>query len=416
MSTKSKLIAIIGGGPAGLMAAEVLSEQGHQVHVFDAMPTVGRKFLRAGIGGLNLTFDEPFEVFLDSYSTRRDDIEPLLKNFTPDDLIAWVHHLGIKTFVGSSRRVFPREKKAAPLLRAWLHRLKQCGVVFHLRHRWLGWKLEWNRDTSLRFKTPMEEISFKSDAVLFAMGGGSWPQLGSDASWVKPLSERGVLINPLRPANCGFVVNWTPYFSEHFAGQPIKSVRASIQQSNGDYFEKTGDLMVSKNGIEGGLIYALSSRARDEIEQLGNAVIHIDLTPDCSLEKITKRLLEPKNKNTTAKHLKNKVGIDGVKMALLREYSDKNVFSQTQLLAKLIKSFPITLIRPNPLAEVISTAGGVSFAELDERQMLNKLPGVFCAGEMLDWEAPTGGYLLSACFASGYAAGQGILQWLRVQL
>ncbi len=409
LNTHNKTIAIIGGGPAGLMAAEVIASQGFSVNVFDAMPTMARKFLRAGIGGLNITFDEPLDSFLNNYYDRRTNIEPLLRNFTPTDLIAWVHGLGIQTFIGSSHRVFPVEKKASPLLRAWIHRLRQLNVVFHNRYHWLGW----NADNALRFATTTGEVIIKADATLLAMGGGSWPQLGSNGDWVALLREKGIAINPLRSANCGFSVNWSDFFSERFAGHPIKSVTATIADCNGSIFKKQGELVVTKTGIEGGLIYALSSKARDEIERSGTAIIYIDLSPQRSQQQITERLMQPQGKNSRAKHLKNKIGIDGVKAALLREYSDHSVFSQPQALAKLIKAFPITLIQANPLADAISTSGGVCFDELDSLQMIKKVEGVFCAGEMLDWEAPTGGYLLSACFASGYSAGQGILQWIK---
>lgn len=411
MSAKKKMIAIIGGGPAGLMAAEVLSQSGYVVNVFDAMPSMARKFLRAGIGGLNITYDEPLEIFLDKYAERRNELIPLLNKFSPQDLITWVHNLGIETFIGSSHRVFPREKKAAPLLRAWLHRLRQAGVIFHPRHYWLGW----NEESFLRFNTVNNsEVIFKSDATLLALGGASWPQLGSDGNWVKILAKKGIEINPLRSSNCGFVVAWSEFFREKFAGQPIKAVTASIQQSNGEVFKKAGELMVSKTGIEGGLIYALSAIAREEIERNASVTLYLDLNPDRTLEQITLKLSEPKGKNTLAKHLKNKLNIDGVKAALLREYSDHTIFSEPKLLAKLIKAFPLTLIKTNPIAEAISTAGGVKFEELNPQQMLIKMPGVFCAGEMLDWEAPTGGYLLSACIASGFAAGKGMLQSLQL--
>lgn len=409
LNAKNKTIAIIGGGPAGLMAAEVIASQGLSVHLFDAMPTMARKFLRAGIGGLNITFDEPLDSFLNNYYDRRKNIEPLLRNFSPTDLIAWVNDLGIQTFIGSSHRVFPVEKKASPLLRAWIHRLQKLNVVFHNRHRWLGW----NADNSLRFATPTGEVIVNADATLLALGGGSWPQLGSNGDWLPLLQEKGIVINPLRSANCGFSVNWSEFFSDRFAGHPIKSITASMKDCSGNTFKKQGELLVTKTGVEGGLIYAISAKARDEIERTGTVVIYIDLSPHRTLQQITERLMLPRDKNSLAKQLKNKIGIDGVKAALLREYSDHSVFSQPQALAKLIKAFPITLNQANPLVDAISTAGGVCFEELDSLQMLKKVGGVFCAGEMLDWEAPTGGYLLSACFASGYSAGQGILQWLK---
>lgn len=409
ISSQKKSVAIIGGGPAGLMAAEVLSGNHYTVNIFDAMPTMARKFLRAGIGGLNITYDEPLELFLDRYYQRRHQIEPLLKKFTPEDLIAWVHSLGIKTFVGSSHRVFPIEKKAAPLLRAWLQRLRASGVKFHPRHQWVGW----NSENALRFNTPAGEIVHTSDAVLLALGGASWPQLGSDGSWVSLLENKGISIAPLRPANCGFTVDWSPFFKKNFAGAPLKSVKASMTDIDGILHKKQGECLISETGIEGGLIYALSAYARNQIEKAGQSIISLDLNPQRSLPQLIARLTQPKGKASMAKYLKNKVNITGVKAALLREYPDKKIFSQPELLAQLIKAFPITLLQPNPIADVISTAGGIYFDELNEAQMLKKLNGVFCAGEMLDWEAPTGGYLLSACIASGYAAGQGINEWLQ---
>lgn len=408
-NNKTKTIAIIGGGPAGLMAAEVLSLKGYAVHVFDAMPTMARKFLRAGIGGLNITFDEPFELFIERYYERQQEVNYLLSQFTPDDLLNWVHNLGVETFVGSSGRVFPIEKKAAPLLRAWLQRLRASGVKLHNRHRWLNW----NRGGSLKFMTPEGNKTFSADATLLAMGGASWPQLGSDGTWVKPLQDKGVEVEKLKSANSGFKVNWTDFFCEKFSGQPLKSVTASITKATGEVYKKQGDLMVSTSGLEGGLMYALSAFARDAIEQQGKAILYLDLCPNKSESQLTEKLSQSQGKNTLSKHLKNKIGLQGIKTALLYEQKDKTYFSDPAKLAHLIKQFPITLTATNPVAEAISTAGGVSFTALDENQMLVNVPGVFCAGEMLDWEAPTGGYLLSACFSSGYAAGQGIAKWFK---
>jgi uncharacterized flavoprotein (TIGR03862 family) len=398
------IVAIIGGGPAGLMAAEVLAQGGVQVHVYDAMPSVGRKFLMAGKGGMNITHAEPFEVFLTRYGTRRQDIEPLLKTFPPEALREWIHDLGIATFVGTSSRVFPTDMKAAPLLRAWLHRLRESGVHFHARHRWLGWDEQGN----LRFGTPGGEIGARFDAVVLALGGGSWPQLGSDGGWVPLLAQRGVPIATLRPANCGFDVRWSAHLRERFAGEPLKSVAATFGA-----LHKHGECMITEQGIEGGLIYAFSGVLRDEIERSGEAILHVDLLPEWDMERVHKEVTHPRGARSLTSHLQSRLGLKGVKANLLREVLGADQMHDSTLLARTIKALPLRLIAPRPLAEAISTAGGVPFEALDAQLMLKQLPGLFCAGEMLDWEAPTGGYLLTACFASGRAAGQGALN--RVQ-
>lgn len=396
-------VAIIGGGPAGLMAAEVLAQSGIQADVYDAMPSVGRKFLMAGKGGMNITHAEPFDIFLTRYGTRRADIEPLLRSFSPEALREWIHGLGIATFVGTSNRVFPADMKAAPLLRAWLHRLRENGVRFHARHRWIGW----NERGDLRFATPDGEHSLTADAVVLALGGGSWPQLGSDGSWVPLLTRRGITIAPLRPANCGFEVQWSSHLRERFAGEPLKSVAATF----GD-MHKQGECVISGHGIEGGLIYALSAPLRDEIERNGEATLHLDLLPDWSIERVIKEVSHPRGARSLSSHLQSRLGLKGIKASLLREVLGAEQMHDVALLAQTIKSLPLRLLAPRPLAEAISSAGGVPFEALDAQLMLKQLPGVFCAGEMLDWEAPTGGYLLTACFASGRAAGAGVLDWL----
>ena len=372
-------VAIIGAGPAGLMAAEQLVPvDGIDVDIFDAMPSVGRKFLMAGKGGMNITHSEPLPAFVARYGSRSPQIASLLDAFGPQALREWIAGLGIATFVGTSGRVFPTEMKAAPLLRAWLHRLRGAGVHFHVRHRWLGWQA----DGSLRFATPQGEVSVQADAIILALGGGSWARLGSDGAWVPLLVER-------------------------FAGQPIKPVIASVGQKS-----QQGEFNITENGVEGGLIYALSAPLRDAIERDGQATLTLDLAPGRSLERLISDLSKPQGRDSLSNHLRRRVGIDGVKAALLREFSPNSALTATDTLARAIKALPVPVLAPRPIDEAISTAGGVVFEALNEQLMLNQLPGTFIAGEMLDWEAPTGGYLLTACFASGYVAGQGAQAWL----
>ncbi len=403
------VIAIVGGGPAGLMAAEVLSQAGLKVALYDTMPSVGRKFLLAGIGGLNLTHAEPFGDFVSRYGSRQTEIELLLNQFTPQMLRNWAADLGIETFVGSSQRVFPLEMKAAPLLRSWLRRLRAAGLVFHTRHRWCGW----DENQALRFITPDGEKTVHADAVILALGGGSWAKLGSDGKWLPLLAEKGVTIAPLQPANCGFDVVWTDYFRTRFTAQPLKSIVLSFTDANGKKYQKPGELMLAATGMEGSLIYAFSAPLRDTINANGSVTIYLDLAPDRDLARLIKELSKPRGSKSMANHLRSRVGIDGAKAGLLREFLSAAEFANPEQLAGAIKAVPITLIAPRPIDEAISTAGGVCFESLDARLMLKTMPGVFCAGEMLDWEAPTGGYLLTACFASGKAAGLGALAWLR---
>lgn len=398
-------VAVIGAGPAGLMAAETLSRQGVAVEVFDAMPSVGRKFLMAGKGGLNLTHAEDFEHFVARYGARAEWLRALLTDFGAAELRAWSHELGVDTFVGSSGRVFPREMKAAPLLRAWLHRLREAGVRFHARHRWLGWA----DDGALRFAGPAGETRVRPAATVLALGGGSWPQLGSDGAWIAPLTARGVAVAPLLPANCGFEAAWSAHFQERFAGTPLKTVAARCG-STGTW--RRGEAMIAASGIEGGLIYALSAALRDELLTHGSAQLQIDLLPDTPQAKVAAELAHPRGARSLSTHLKTRLGIDGVKAGLLRECLDKDAFNDPAQLATALKALPVRLTATRPLAEAISSAGGVRIEEVDARLMLHALPGVFCAGEMLDWEAPTGGYLLTACFATGRAAGLGAAGWL----
>lgn len=404
----SASVAIVGAGPAGLMAAEVLSQAGIKVSVYDAMPSAGRKFLMAGKGGMNITHAEAFDTFVSRYAARRAELEPILKAFTPDDLRAWINQLGIDTFVGSSGRVFPTEMKAAPLLRAWLHRLRSGGVQFKMRHRWLGWA-----DGALRFAAPDGERLIQADATVLALGGGSWPQLGSTGAWTEILAERGIGLSPLRPANCGFETRWSDVFRQRCAGQPLKSVVATFRNESGEAFSQQGELTVADYGLEGGLIYALSAPLRDAIASAGSATLWLDLLPDRSLENIAERLAKPRGKDSLSNHLRKRLGIDGVKTLLLREVSSADEMNDPAQLAAALKALPIQLHSPRPIAEAISSAGGVEFTELDQNLMLSKLPGTFCAGEMLDWEAPTGGYLLTACLASGRMAGMGVDEWLK---
>lgn len=399
-------VAIIGGGPAGLMAAEVLSQAGIRVDLYDGMPSVGRKFLLAGVGGMNITHSEAYPAFLSRYAERAPQIAPLLRSFDADALCKWIHDLGIETFIGSSGRVFPTDMKAAPLLRAWLKRLRDSGVVIHTRHRWLGW----DEHGALRIDSPEGEITVKPDATLLALGGGSWSRLGSDGAWMLPLEQRGVGLAPLQPSNCGFEVQaWSELMVSKFAGAPLKNIAIGLN----DDIPRLGECVITATGIEGSLIYALSAPIREAINQYGAAVVHIDLLPGRPVDKLQAALSKPRGSRSMAKHLHRQVGIDGVKAALLRELTDAATFADPALLARAIKALPLTLVKTRPLDEAISSAGGVTFEAMDERLMLKALPGVFCAGEMLDWEAPTGGYLLTGCFASGRAAGSGILQWLK---
>lgn len=400
----TKTVAIIGGGPAGLAAAEALAGSPDvAVTVYDAMPSVGRKFLMAGKGGLNLTHAEPEARFLGRYGVRADTLAPLVKAFDPEALRAWADGLGVATFVGSSGRVFPAEMKAAPLLRAWVRRLKAAGVRFRTRHRWLGWD-----GAALLFETPEGQITAAPDATILALGGGSWPSLGSDGAWVPVLSGAGVDIAPLRPANCGFDVGWSDHFRERFAGQPLKAIAAWV----GDTPRRRGECVITDTGIEGGVVYALSAPLRDRIATHGRAELMLDLAPGLTAAEVTAAVTRPRGKASLATHLRKSAGIEGVKAGLLREMLTAEEMASESHLARAIKALPLRLKAARPIAEVISTAGGVRFEALDENLMVRARPGVFCAGEMLDWEAPTGGYLLTACFATGRAAGSGVVRWL----
>ena len=403
MSVAPRTAAVIGGGPAGLMAAAVLAGNGVAVDVYDAMPSAGRKFLQAGIGGLNLTHSEAYREFLARYGTRQEFVQPWLEGFGPTALRDWAAGLGIETKIGRSGRVFPTHMKAAPLLRAWLKRLKDAGVRFHVRHRWQGWQGD-----ELLFDTPSGSTTAKSDAVVLALGGGSWSRLGSDGAWVSLLEARGVTIEPLKAANNGFETPWSEHFRGRFAGQPVKPVTAWLE----DGAPKQGEFVVTEHGIEGGLVYSLSAALRDRIVEKGREALHLDLAPNRDLPRLVQDLRKPRGGQSLANHLRKQAGIEGVKAGLLREVLGKELPDDPMQLAEAIKDLPLNLYATRPLDEAISTAGGVAADNLDGRLMLKLLPGVFCAGEMLDWEAPTGGYLLTACFASGRVAGEGAVAWL----
>jgi uncharacterized flavoprotein (TIGR03862 family) len=398
---------IIGGGPAGLMAAEMLLSGGAQVDLYDAMPSVGRKFLLAGRGGLNITHAEPQEKFLARYGARQPRLAPMLAAFGAQQLRDWVHGLGVETFIGSSQRVFPKEMKAAPLLRAWLHRLRAAGLRIHVRHRWTGW----TADGALRFTTPQGETAVHAPCTVLALGGGSWKRLGSDGAWVPLLEARGVPVAPLRPANCGFEVAWSAHLRERYAGHPVKAVVASFTDAAGATHQRSGEFTVSDYGVEGSLIYALSAPLRDTIAARGSVILHLDLLPDHDAARVLAEVVHPRGSRSLTTHLQGRLGLKGVKAGLLREALSAEAMHDPQRLATTIKALPLTLTAARPLDEAISSAGGVPFEALDEQLMLKVLPGVFCAGEMLDWEAPTGGYLLTASFASGRAAGLGALEY-----
>jgi len=378
------------------------------VHLYDAMPSVGRKFLLAGRGGLNLTHAEPFEPFASRFGERRAQVEPLLRDFGPQALRDWVHGLGIQTFVGSSGRVFPTDMKAAPLLRAWLHRLRGAGVQFHMRHRWRGW----SGAGALRFATPTGELEVMPEATVLALGGASWSRLGSDGAWVPWLAARGVEVAPLAPANCGFDIGWTPYFAERFAGKPFKSVAISCSDARGRRFARKGEFVATATGIEGSLIYAASALLRDEIAVHGSATLLLDLLPDRSAEQVLAAVKHPRGARSLSSHLKSRLGLEGIKAGVLHEALSREAMQDPVQLAATIKAVPLRLVATRPIDEAISTAGGVRFEALDERLMVSAALGVFVAGEMLDWEAPTGGYLLTASMASGAAAARGAIKQL----
>ena len=395
-------VAIVGGGPAGLMAAEAARAAGAEVDVYEHLGSVGRKFLIAGKGGLNLTHSEPFARFVERYGHRSAQVARWLKTFDADAVREWARSLGVETFVGSSGRVFPSDLKAAPLLRTWLRRLRADGVRFHVRERWLGW----NDDDTLRFAHDGVDHRVRADATVLALGGASWPVLGSDGAWVPLLRSRGVAVETLQPSNCGFDVGWSEHFAKRHAGDPVKPVILEWNDADGTPMRQQGEFVVTATGVEGSLIYAMSARLRDAIASRGSTEIRLDLAPGRDVARLERDLTQPTQGRSLSEVLRRRVGIDGVKAGLLREVLGKFDLADPSRIAAAIKSLPLSLLRPRPIEEAISSAGGVAFEGLDESLMLKPLPGVFCAGEMIDWEAPTGGYLLTACFASGRIAGR----------
>lgn len=405
----AKRLAIIGGGPAGLMAAEVARAAGLVVDVYEAKGSVGRKFLIAGKGGLNLTHSEARPGFDARYRERDSDVGRWLEDFDGDALREWARGFGIETYVGSSGRVFPMDRKAAPLLRGWVRRLRESGVAFHVQHRWLGWR----ENGELRFDTPDGQRCIAADAVILAMGGGSWPELGSDGTWVTALVECGVDVASLQPANCGFDIGWSAHLATRHAGAPLKPVIAYWRDARGIDHSQKGECVITATGIEGSLIYALSADLRDAIARDGEARLTLDLVPDRELERLQRDLSKPRNGRSLSEHLRRQVGVIGVKTALLHEVLEKGQLRDISQVAATLKRLPLRLSAARPLAEAISSAGGVRLEALNDGLMLRNLPGTFCAGEMLDWEAPTGGYLLTACFASGLRAGRAAVHWLK---
>lgn len=402
-------LAIIGGGPAGLMAAEAACAAGVAVDLYEAKGSVGRKFLLAGKGGLNLTHGEPPARFVERYGARRDAVGRWLAEFDAGATRAWARGLGVETFVGSSGRVFPRDLKAAPLLRGWLRRLRESGVTFHVNHRWLGWQA----GGTLHFATPQGERTVSAGATVLALGGASWPRLGSDGAWVAPLRNAGVDVAPLQPANCGFELAWSEYLRSRFAGAPLKPVVAHWVDRAGVSHARQGEFVLSEYGIEGSLIYAIGAELREQIAARGCATLTLDLVPGYTEAVLAGRLAAPRGRRSVGDWLRRRAGLDGAKAALVFELTAKAVLADPLALAAQLKALPLPLQAPRPVAEAISTAGGVRLEALDESLMLRDRPGVFCAGEMLDWEAPTGGYLLTACFASGLTAGRGAARWLQ---
>jgi len=404
-----KHVAVIGGGPAGLFAAERLRGAGLSVDLYEAKGSPGRKFLIAGKGGLNLTHSEPRPGFDARYREREAAVAGWLDGFDADTLRRWAQGLGVETYVGSSGRVFPLDRKAAPLLRGWVRRLKEQGVRFHVQHHWLGW----NDNGSLRMRTAAGETAVQADATVLALGGGSWPQLGSDGSWVEILRTRGVEVASLQAANCGFDIDWSEHFRQRHAGSPLKPVIAHWRDTHGIAHELQGECVASEYGIEGSVIYAIAADLRETINLDGHALLELDLVPGRELQRLHADLARPRKGRSFGEHLRRAAGVDAAKAALVFEILGKDAGNDLDAVARTLKRLPLRLLRPRPMSEAISTAGGVRLEAMDARLMLHALPGVFCAGEMLDWEAPTGGYLLTACYASALRAAEGVVDWLR---
>jgi uncharacterized flavoprotein (TIGR03862 family) len=400
--SQQKTVAIIGGGPAGLMAAETLATAGHAVSVYEQMPTLGRKFLMAGRGGLNLTHSEPQAAFMARYRDAADWLLPSMATFTPGNVLAWCEELGQETFFGSSGRAFPKSMKASPLLRAWRARLDELGVVFHLRHRWTGW----NEAGQLCFETPQGQfVADQADATLLALGGASWPRLGSDGNWVSFVADRGVDIVPFCPSNCGVNIKWTDLYRERFAGTPIKNIALSVSDET-----MRGEAMITAHGLEGGAVYALARPLRDALQSGAPANVSVDLRPNQTIEAITERLKKVRKGQSLSNMLKKSVKLTPAAIGLMRE-AGIDLPREPAALAALIKALPLSVQSQRGLDRAISSAGGIARDAVDENLMLKAVPGIFVAGEMLDWEAPTGGYLLQACFSTGVAAGEGIEDW-----
>jgi uncharacterized flavoprotein (TIGR03862 family) len=408
-------VVIVGGGPAGLMAADVIAQAGFSVSLYDAMPSVGRKFLLAGVGGMNITHSESHEKLLARYAQATPFLKPYLDVFSADKLCAWVQGLGITTFVGSSGRVFPADMKAAPLLRAWLHRLRELGVKIYPRHRWMGWHDTGNLIFLDDSHGDNVEQHVHADAVVLALGGASWQRLGSDGAWVDILRAKKIAVTELLPSNCGFETPWSTLLQTQFAGQPLLTINLSLTSLTNQVQTIRGEAVITKTGIEGTSVYALSASLRELILARGEAQLHIDMLPDSHVNKIIEQLHKPRGKNSISNFLRKQLHLSPIKIALLRELTPASVWQDNHALAHAIKSLTIILSGFRPIDEAISTAGGVPFAELNEQLMLKKMPSVFCAGEMLDWEAPTGGYLLTACFATGRSAGFGVVDYLTVK-
>jgi len=401
------------------MAAQLLAQGGVQVDLYESMPSVGRKFLLAGIGGLNLTHAEPAERFRSRYGSQQAAVAGWLRDFGADQVQAWAQTMGIATFVGSSGRVFPADMKAAPLLRAWLHQMRHppigVAVRFHMRHRWTGGAAVDDLRQGIEFAAPAGLLRASADVLVLALGGASWSRLGSDGAWVAPLRSRGVAVDDLLPSNCGFEVRggWTPHFSSRFAGTPFKSVAIGFDAADGRSFSRKGEFVATVHGIEGSLVYAASSLLRDSVMRDGSATLFLDLLPDMAQATVLSHVAHARGSRSLGSHLKSRLGLEGIKAAILHELLEPAALANPQQLAAAIKHLPLTVVATRPIDEAISSAGGVCFEAMDAQLMLGSAPGVFCAGEMLDWEAPTGGYLLTACLASGRTAGLGALAWLQ---
>tara|TARA_R110000787_G_scaffold26154_7_gene73409 strand:- start:21676 stop:22884 length:1209 start_codon:yes stop_codon:yes gene_type:complete len=395
--------AVIGAGPAGLMAAETLTARGVDVDIYDAMPSFGRKFLMAGKSGLNISHAEERGVFLSRYRGNAL-LQDMVRAFGSAEIVDWMARLGIAAHTGPTGRVFPEMMKASPLLRAWLVQLQESGAVLHARHRWQGW----DGNGALVFGTPVGEVTASPDVTILALGGASWKRLGSDGAWASVLAAKGIDVAPFGPSNCGFLVEWSDHIREKFAGAPVKSVRLWA-----DGVETRSEFVITQRGVESGGIYTLSAALVDELQRAGTATLFVDLLPDTDLPAIAANLVRPRGKQSMANHLRKSLGLSGVKLALLHETAGGALPSEPEALARLIKAVPIRISGTAPLDEAISTTGGVAWAALNDGLMVREVPGVFCAGEMIDWDAPTGGYLITACLATGKAAGEGASEWLQ---